>query len=118
MANRVLVKRVTVEYECQGKAFTMVFNDPTKIDSIVFGGNDLHRLQLKQAELANKNPPQAPNVVRNFFDPLNPTDKIPTQTLAITVSDPSTVALEPGLEARSLWWHTDTCQWFHPEGDN
>lgn len=118
MPNQVLVTRVTVEYECRGKAFTIVFNDPTKIDSIVLGGRDRHRLQLKQEELAKKTPPEAPKVVNNFFDPSNPTEKLPTDTLAITVSDPTAVDFKPGIEARSLWWHSDTCQWFHPEGDN
>ena len=117
VANQVLVKRVTVEYECQGKAFTVVFNDPTKIDSIILGTNDRRRLELKQDELSKKNPPEAPKVVRNIFDPSNPAKDIPTDTLAITVSSPTPVDPKLGIEARSLWWHSSECQWFHPEGD-
>lgn len=123
MANRVAVTRVTIEYVCEGRTFSVVFNDPSTIDSIVLGSRDLHRLRSKQAELAERNPPQAPKVVTHRFDPLASLNDLAVDgnSLLISSREGETAgggaALAPASGGRSLWWHSAGCVWFHPEGD-
>lgn len=123
MANRVAVTRVTIEYVCDGRTFTLVFNEPQAIDAIVLGQRDRQRLQTIQNQLASKNPPQAPRVVEHEFNPLAPGLDMHFKgeshpPVPISVTEGSAASTSVSLqEDRSLWWHGGSCAWFHPEGD-
>lgn len=128
VANPVVVTRVTIDYVCDGRTFTMVFNDPSTIDSIVLGRRDFNRLREKQLEQAGPNTPPDKAVQMHRFNPLTvgqrltvvPTSDLvePVPALPISISG-GTAAPNPvsvNLQ-RSLWWHNESCTWVHPEGD-
>ena len=128
MANPVVVTRITIDYVCDGRTFTMVFNDPSTIDSIVLGRRDFNRLKDKQLELASPNTPPEKAVQTHRFEPLAtgttltvvPDSQLvePLPELPISISGgtaaPNAVSVNFN---RSLWWHNDSCTWIHPEGD-
>ena len=123
VANQVAVTRITIEYVCDGRTFTMAFNDPSTVDSIVFSQRDRQRLKAKQNELAKKNPPEATPVVEHKFNPLasGPEMLFKDEShppASISVKEGGAASTSVSLQAdRSLWWHGASCAWFHPEGD-
>ena len=106
MATSVRVTKVTVEYEFGGKTFTVDFPDPSKIEAIVFSQTDLARLQAKQSEITGK-------VEDKPFKPGEPLPDVPefSATSKLTGTNSAPVLASD----RSLWWHTSSCSWFHPE---
>ena len=115
MGKTVNVTRVTLEYAFEGKLFTVDFPDPSKIESIVFSKIDLERLQRQQKVATGK------NVVERKINPGKPfplTAGNP-KTDVLATSDPTGKPTDKpnGTEGRSLWWHSNTCSWLHPEED-
>ena len=105
----VFVKRVMVEYVSGGKLFRVQF-DPAAIGSIVFNDTDRKRAQDKQSEVTGI------AVVPSTFDT---TQAIPLEmpagqkTGVLTASAP--VATAEAASGPPLWWHTNSCTWFHPD---
>ena len=122
MPGRVAVTRITIDYVSEGRKFTMVFKDPSIVDTIVLSRVDLERFQAKQNELAATNP-QIPRVVQHRFDPLATGDQMrftnnahPPVPISVGGGTAATTAVSLSSN-RSLWWHGSECPWFHPEGD-
>lgn len=118
MAKTVSVTKVTVEYAFEGQTFTVVFTDPAKIDSIVFSRRDFDRLSAKQNELAALTPAAVRRVKEHLLKPGGPFPRQVDGDAVLATSTPTGTA--PAIataEDRSLWWHTDTCNWFHPEDE-
>jgi hypothetical protein len=128
VANPVVVTRVTIDYVCDGRTFSMVFEDPSTIDAIVLGRRDFNRLRDKQIELADPSLPPEAKVKTHAFNPL-----VTGEKLAVVADNefaeplpPFPIRIRGGAAAtesvsfdlnRSLWWHTESCAWVHPEGD-
>jgi hypothetical protein len=96
----VCVKKVTVEYAFNGKAYTVQFTDPMQLGAIVFSQIDLVRLVAAQSR-------------ESLVDPqmLHPVGPFPPEALA-TVTE---TGIDPDDTGASLWWHTTACAWFHPQ---
>jgi hypothetical protein len=129
VANPVVVTRITIDYVCDGRKFTMVFKDPSKIASIVLGRTDLERLQDVQHELAGANIPRETAVRTHLFNPLDTGTNLrvkpehpqlvsPIPALPISISGGTSSSDTISINSsRSLWWHNEECTWIHPEGD-
>lgn len=109
MVEDVAVTNVIVEYAFGGKAFKVVFANPSEIRAIIFNREDLERLKAKQGEATNK------AVIEHRLDPLSPigltADGDATHAVGTQTGTNDTVA--PAL--MGLWWHTSACTFFHPE---
>ena len=113
MGKTVNVTKVTLEYAFEGKLFTVEFPDPSKIESIVFSKIDLERLQKQQKVDTGK------GVVERK---INPGMTFPLKDDNIDVLATNNLTDKPttaanGTEGRSLWWHSSSCSWLHPEED-
>ena len=111
MGKTVQVTRVTLEYAFEGKLWTVQFPDPAKIGSIVFSRIDLERLRQQQKDEIGE---IAPSHI------LAPGEPLPAQTdtganVLATSKETGTTSIGNGTEDRSLWWHANSCSWFHPE---
>lgn len=109
MAGKVSVKRVLIDYESDGKSITIQLN-PNEVGSIVFNPDDLKRAQDKQNELAAISGSGVRPVREILFKKFGPA---PDGAGVIAIGDTvdSTNLTEDGP---NLWWHTNTCTWFHP----
>jgi hypothetical protein len=108
---QVFVKRVTVEYVSGGKLFKVQF-DPATVGSIVFNMTDKDRAQKEQAEAEGEVKPVLLKADEQL--PLEvQVGQITEKTGVLTATAPvPTPDAEPGPP---LWWHTNSCTWFHPE---
>ena len=109
---QVFVKRVTVEYVSGGKLFKVRF-DPATVGSIVFNGTDKDRAQKEQAEAEGK-------AVEPVL--LKAGEQLPLEMLVGQKTEKTGVLTAAAPDATSeaasgppLWWHTNSCTWFHPE---
>jgi hypothetical protein len=111
----VNVTRVTLEYAFEGKLFTVDFPDPSKIESIVFSKIDLERLQKQQKVDTAK------AIVERKINPgmAFPLTAGNTDTVILATIDPTGKPTDKanGTASRSLWWHSSSCSWLHPEED-
>jgi hypothetical protein len=128
VANPVVVTKITIAYVCDGRKFTMVLKDPSKIASIVLSRKDLDRLQQAQEDLADEGTPPEKAVEKHTFDPLETGTSLKVKpkhprivgeipALPISISGGTTATNTVALVDRSLWWHNEECRWIHPEGD-
>lgn len=113
MAGKVCVKRVVVDYVAEGRAFTIEL-DPMAIGSIVFSPADLKRatdMQNELAKVAGSGVPAVKDPPDTFlkFGPIPP-------SRGVTHFHERTDASGEDLsdEGPALWWHLNTCTWFHP----
>lgn len=111
MAKKPRVTKVTVEYVFEGKTFSVDFANISEIDAIVFAKQDVDRLKAQQRlEKDGVEPEQHTLDAGKPFPKTKDGKKVPAKSALLgTTQDPS------GTEARSLWWHTSSCVWFHPE---
>ena len=106
----VIVTRVAIEYAFNGKAFRLDITNPSMIDSLVFNRVDVTRLQQKQQTETKK------KIDPLLFNPGEPSQFAigDSGVFAIISKETGTAPnLTPNL-LRSLWWHTESCDWFHP----
>ena len=112
MGQTVKVTRVVVDYAFEGKTFTVEFPDPSKIAAIVFSKTDLDRLQLQQSQ-DNKEAV----VTRR----LSASRSWPAEIDGVNIQARNTLTGTNTAAAstvdRSLWWHSTSCSWFHPEDE-
>lgn len=109
MAKKPRVTKVTVEYVFEGKTFSVDFPNISEIDAIVFAKRDVDRLKAQQ-RLDNGEPKQHTLDAGKPFPKTKDGAKVPAKSALLgTTQGPS------GTEDRSLWWHTSSCSWFHPE---
>ncbi len=112
MGKTVHVTRVTLEYAFEGKLWTVQFPDPSRIGSIVFSRIDLERLRQQQKDERGELAPShilAPN--KPFPARIGANDA----NVFATSEETSTTTVANGTDDRSLWWHSISCSWFHPE---
>jgi hypothetical protein len=109
----VRVTKVTVEYAFEGKAFRVEFPEPDKIASIIFGRTDFERLKKQQEEDLNQ------EAKPHFLAPDKPFPALASDgdKVLATSAPLGTTSAPSGTFDRSLWWHTGSCGWFHPEED-
>ena len=122
-----VVTRVSIQYNIDGKPFRLDLPSPELIDAIVFGRKDFERLtSMQNAVAAVSSVPRAKEHFLEATRSFRVTAEDGTTVLAVSAStdgasDSPTDAVEidnPPTDAltaaRSLWWHTTTCNWFHP----
>ncbi len=112
MAGKVCVKRIVIDYVADGRPFTITLN-PMEIGSIVLGPDDLNRAQAMQRALSDVAGSGVPPVRELEFKKLGPNPKILGVIAAASITDTTDMDLTD--EGPSLWWHTNTCTWVHPE---
>ena len=98
----VAVTRVTVDYAFDGKAFTVVFANPSEIRSIILERDELNKLKV------------ALNARHEVtLDPL--TAIVPTPQNGQAAGKETGTDSSVAAPSRGLWWHTGACTFFHPE---
>lgn len=108
MAKTVRVTNVRIQYEFGGETFTVEFPNPSTIDAIVFARTDVERLKAKQREETGK------AVDEHRLDPGRAFPAKTKEGVAV-FGEPGSPSTAVDADARSLWWHTSSCSWFHPE---
>jgi hypothetical protein len=117
MPKRVTVTKITVEYAFEGKTFTVVFGDPARIESLVFSQEEFDRLRARQNELAALRPSEVKAVREHVLSPNEPFPRQASdgERLFATSTQTGSADTVGATTSRSLWWHTSSCAWFHPE---
>lgn len=100
---RVFVQRVIVEYVSDNKLFKVEF-DPNKVGSIFFRKEDLEA--QKKGQSTTQGPPL------NGSTPLGSQGVDPGEMGVKSEAVP--VATAATVSGPELWWHTNTCTFFHP----